>query len=112
MFFFCYDALLQYIDVTVAGEPALKTTLTHKERANQRRAVDMLQQHCESLQAHATTLETDEQLLSGKNLTVRHRQAISARLEHKRLIRAAHSVLEKYKGSLTHEVSFAGAMRS
>ena len=57
----------------------------------------MLQQHCRTLQAWGTSLETDEDLVSSFDLTSRHRQAISARLEHKQVIQAACSALETYK---------------
>lgn len=80
-----------------AGEPALKTTLTKQERRHQEHAIDMLLQHCKTLQAWDTSLETDEQLLTSPGLTSRHRQAISARLEYKRVIQAACSALETYK---------------
>lgn len=58
----------------------------------------MLQQHCKSLQAWGTSLGTDEHmLLTETSLSLRHRQAINARIEHKRLIEAACSVLQTYQ---------------
>jgi len=67
----------------------------------QRRAIDMLQRHCRSLQAWGTSLQTDEDLfVTQSQLSPRHRQAICARIEHKKLIEAAQSVLQTYHESV------------
>lgn len=87
---------------TDSGEPALRVTLTRKEKVQQRRAVDMLQQHCRSLQAWGSSLQTDEDLfVTQSELSPRQRQAICARIEHKKLIEAAQSVLQTYHESVT-----------
>ncbi len=84
------------------GEPALRVTLTRKEKVQQRRAIDMLQRHCRSLQAWGTSLQSDEDLfMTESELSPRRRQAICARVEHKMLIEAAQSVLQTYHESLT-----------
>jgi len=68
----------------------------------QRRAIDMLQRHCRSLQAWGTSLQSDEDLfMTESELSPRRRQAICARVEHKKLIEAAQSVLQTYHESLT-----------
>ena len=78
-------------------------TLTRKEKVQQRRAIDMLQRHCRSLQAWGTTLQSDEDLFANEEseLSPRQRQAICARVEHKKLIEAAQSVLQTYHESVT-----------
>lgn len=53
----------------------------------------------------ATTLETDESLLRGEGgdsepLTTRHRAAIAARLERKRLLRTTMRALDRYAAAL------------
>ena len=90
--------------VPSAGEPALRTTLTSREKAQQRQAVDMLQQHCQSLQAGGASPESDRHLLKGTDLTPRRRQALRARTDHACLIQAAHSVLETYKQSMNENI--------
>lgn len=90
--------------VLSAGEPALKTTLSSRQKAQQRQAVAMLQQHCQSLQALGTSLEFDLVLEESTTLTPRQRQALCARTDHKRLIKAAHSVLETYTHSMNENV--------
>ncbi len=63
----------------------------------------MLQRHCRSLQAWGTTLQSDEDLFASEEseLSPRQRQAICARVEHKKLIEAAQSVLQTYHESVT-----------
>ena len=63
----------------------------------------MLQRHCRSLQAWGTTLQSDEDLFANEEseLSPRQRQAICARVEHKKLIEAAQSVLQTYHESVT-----------
>lgn len=87
-----------------AGEPALSTTLSTRQKTQQRQAVAMLQQHCQSLQTWGTSLEFDLDLGESTTLTPRQRQALCARADHKRLIQAAHSVLEKYRQSMNENV--------
>ena len=71
----------------------------------QRRAIDMLQRHCRSLQAWGTTLQSDEDLFATESeLSPRQRQAICARMEHKKLIEAAQFVLQTYHESVTDTV--------
>lgn len=94
--------------VLTAGEPALKTTLSSREKAQQRQAVDLLQQHCQSLQAWGTSLEVDLDLPGSTTLTPRQRQALGARTDHKRLIQAAHSVLDMYKTHMNNSVVLGG----
>ena len=92
--------LLQ-LSAFAVGQPALRTDLSSNERAQQRQAADMLQQHCRSLQAWGTSLQHDQSLLkNGAGLSHRHRQAIAARIEHKLLIEAAHNALQVYKESV------------
>ena len=91
-----------------AGEPALETTLSSREKAQQRQAVDLLQQHCQSLQAWGTSLESDLDLVGSTALTPRQRQALCARTDHKRLIQAAHSVLDTYKKLMNNSVVLGG----
>ncbi|KAL0020939.1 hypothetical protein WJX79_002382 [Trebouxia sp. C0005] len=87
---------------TDSGEPALRVTLTRKEKVQQRRAIDMLQRHCRSLQAWGTTLQSHEDLLvTESELSPRQRQAACARVEHKKLIEAAQSALQTYYEFLT-----------
>lgn len=81
----------------------LRTTLTSRERAQQRQAVDMLQKHCKSLQ-WGTGPESDESLADSSAGTPRQRQALRARTDHNCLIQAAHSVLETYKQSVNQNV--------
>lgn len=90
---------------TDSGQPALRTDLSSKERAQQRQAADMLQQHCRSLQAWGTSLQHDQSLLkNGTGLSHRHRQAIAARIEHKLLIEAAHNALQVFKESVSNSM--------
>ncbi|KAL3148961.1 hypothetical protein ABBQ32_001818 [Trebouxia sp. C0010 RCD-2024] len=89
---------------TDSGEPALRTTLTSRERAQQRQAVDMLQKHCKSLQAWGTGPESDDSFADSSAGTPRQRQALRARTDHNCLIQAAHSVLETYKQSMNQNV--------
>ena len=70
----------------------------------------MLQQHCKTLQAWGTGLETDQSLLTQADLTPRHKQAISARIEYKSLIQAAHLALETYKASVRDTVVLSRLM--
>ena len=90
--------------VPTAGEPALRTTLTSQEKAEQRQAVAMLQQHCQSLQTWGTSLEFDLEFGQDATLTTRQRQALRARTDHKHLVKAAHSVLETYRQSMDEDV--------
>lgn len=94
--------------VPSAGEPALRTTLTSREKAHQRQAVAMLQQHCLSLQGWGTSLESDLELGASAMLTPRQRQALCARTDHKQLIKAAHSVLETYRQSMNEDIVLGG----
>ena len=91
-----------------AGQPALKTTLSSKEKAQQRQAVDLLQQHCECLQAWGTSLDFDLELEASTTLTPRHRQALCARIERKRLIQTAYSVLDMYRKLMDNSVVLGG----
>ena len=77
----------------------------------QRQAADMLQQHCRSLQAWSTSLEHDRDLLATQKLSIRHRQAVAARLEHKLLIQAAYDAIQVYKDSLGDAVILGGLLR-
>lgn len=53
-----------------------------------------------------TSLETDTDLLTRENqLTVRHAQAVRARLEQKQLIATAQQVLQTYTDSMVSGVS-------
>ena len=62
----------------------------------------MLQRHCRSLQAWGSSLQTDEDLfVTQRELSPRQKQAIYARVEHKKLIEAAQSVLQTYQESVT-----------
>ena len=62
----------------------------------------MLQRHCRSLQAWGSSLQTDEDLfVTQRELSPRQKQAICARIEHKKLIEAAQSVLQTYQESVT-----------
>ena len=87
------------------GEPALRTTWGSREKAHQRQAVAMLWQHCQSLQAWGTSLESDLDLGESAMLTPRQRQALCARIDYKRLIKAAQSVLETYRQSINENVT-------
>ena len=78
--------------------------MTSREKAQQRQAVAMLQQHCQSLQAWSTSLEFDLDLGESAMLTPRQQQALRARTDHKRLIEAAHSVLQQYRQSINENV--------
>ena len=49
-------------------------------------------------------MHTGENMLMSADMTIRHRQAVSARLEHKRLCEAAYSVLQTYKESVSDTV--------
>ena len=96
----------------LVGGPPLKVTLTSKEKAQQRRAIDRLQQHCRSMQDWSTNLQTDEHMLAATaDLSFRRRQAISARLEQKKLIQAAKSILQTYKDFVTGPVVLGGVLR-
>lgn len=121
-----YDAQhQQFVDLMCTGEPALRTDLTRQQAVQQRQAIAQLQKHCQSMLAEArTSLETDEQLLQQQQrqpaadarqtqqakhaqqaLTPRHAQAVCARLEHKRLIAAAQSVLQTYSDTISPAVT-------
>lgn len=95
-----------------AGRPAPRSELSSNERAQQRQAVDLIQQHCKSFQAWGTSLVYDQELLSnGTNMSDRNRQAIAARIEHKLLVEAANTVLQVYKDSLGDAVILGGLLR-
>ena len=92
-----------------ADAPALDTssTLSSREKAQQRQVVDLLQR-CQCLQTEGTSLEFDLEIASSTTLTPRQRQALRARIERKRLIQAAHSVLDMYRKLMDNSVVLRG----
>lgn len=88
-----------------AAAAAAKTAHLEGEEllALRRQAVGALLDQCAAMRAtHSTTMETDEQLLSGAEgpLNPRVRAAITARLERKRLLATAERLLKAYSTML------------
>jgi hypothetical protein len=87
---------------SAAAAAAAAQPLADAELQRERQSVAALEAQCQQLLAGMpTSAETDEALLAGAEpLGVRRRQAVAARLEHKRLLLAAAGALLRYAAAL------------